>query len=466
MSNSSISIPSSPFNSDNEDESITVTTVRQRTSEDTYSCKPKPIQRQSHIIASTSPTHNSHSLISQNDKAAPVTAMKKKRPHSAVTPGPTKTKPFEMTRREEQKRKENKLASEYLTRDVDATVDQKIKQFKAIEMPSHVKEKRYEKIVRNQEEKKQKAKVEALKAIQTKMKPFSFIEREQKKYQIKRSISSPNLTMKSTKPDFEATPYPEHIFTNFASERRIEKENYRCIQKKLRQEMLLKKSHFPPRMESEFIKKKLQENKNSTQIQSQEKKIARREKTDLDRLYREYKAKIELKEENREHDENVKKRIEKKKPRPSSADGAYHRRFYAITMGTEKDQVGLESSYNLTTQLRMKLLDENRHKQMKREFEKDKLEKERDDRLRRRKLNNPVWENIKTEKMNRDPEQMKDEKIQEDKIRSKDYKLELIEMMARVENQPTLFQKQSQVKQFSFFINLLVYFAAKCEKNG
>ena len=75
----------------------------------------------------------------------------------------------------------------------------------------------------------------------------------------------------------------------------------------------------------------------------------------------------------------------------------------------------------------------------------DRVEAARSERARRRRVNNPVWENIKTEVDNRQIEELTRARLEQEKLRMKNYKLELEEMMRRVENQPTLFQKQSQV---------------------
>ena len=101
------------------------------------------------------------------------------------------------------------------------------------------------------------------------------LREEERVKALKRSDSSPNLrggvASSAGKPFFEAQPFPENIFTDFAEEqmkvwmlsperrqyRRIilqERLNYRAIQRKLRQDLLLAKSSFPPRMESEMIR--------------------------------------------------------------------------------------------------------------------------------------------------------------------------------------------------------------------
>ena len=75
----------------------------------------------------------------------------------------------------------------------------------------------------------------------------------------------------------------------------------------------------------------------------------------------------------------------------------------------------------------------------------------REDRERRRRVNNPVWDNIATDaNHNNNIRELTEKRKYAESMRMKNYKLELEEMMRRVENQPTLFQKQSQVCEFLF----------------
>merc|ERR1719264_1110264 len=84
-----------------------------------------------------------------------------------------------------------------------------------------------------------------------------------------------------------------------------ERLNYRAIQRKLRQDLLLAKSSFPPRMESEMIRKKLQQNKQQSQNSSSSKPKVKRHRTDLDRLYVEYQEKVARREKEAKEEELV-----------------------------------------------------------------------------------------------------------------------------------------------------------------
>ena len=501
---SSVSIPCSPLTSDSEDESHTGTTVRRISSQDVISggpirpksSKPRSLQRQSYIIRSQSSSNLSpnkstnscdqnrnnprlinttncditscsfdkenHRLSSEKEENVGI-KKQRARPRSAPPPkkfNPTVPEPFEMTKREEKKIKERELALQYVSNPVENKEESKkcSQQFKAIEMPDHVKEKRYENILKLQEERRRVAKEEAYTEMQKKMKPFSFVQREENKYKMVRSDSTPNLRASCNKPDFEATPFPEHIFTNFAEEQKKERENYRNIQKKLRQEMLLKKAAYPPRMESDMIKKKLQENKTQSKKSLHQPKKAKRERTDLDRLYREYQENLEKKQKIAKEKEDMltsgKAKLHQRKSkfgnRPSSADTFKRRPFSAISMATEKEADVLESSYNLTAKLRMQMLEEKQLREIQKKKQIEEEDQEREERGRRRRLNNPVWENIRNDLDNKEIELLTQERLEEEKVRLKNYKIELEEMMRRVENQPTLFQKQSQVRQLIF----------------
>ena len=355
---------------------------------------------------------------------------------------PTIPEPFEMTIREDNKRKDTLLALQVLKEKFDeehGKVEKSAdKHFRAIEVPDHVRENRYEKLVKHQEKKRRKAREEAKKELEKKIQPFSFVEREERKIQLRRSDSVPNLKLHNQK-HFQAHPFPEHLFTDFAYEQQKERENYREIQKKLRQEMLIKKSNFPPRMSADFLKKKMQENKELSKKSKRLSKKVKQEKTNLDRLYYEYRENLEKKK--LENDLSAAIKVAKLHERPSksvkkrplSADSA------------KKSSEDFEKSYNLTTQLRLKLLEEKEQRKAIAKVSLDREEKEREERARRRRMNNPVWDNIKNDFEQNNILELTQKRLDAEKIRMKNYKLELEEMMRRVENQPTLFQKQSQV---------------------
>ena len=370
---------------------------------------------------------------------------------------PTVPEPFEMTIREDNKRRERLLTiqtgviEKFNKPDESKTINHE-EHFRAIEMPSHVLENRYEKIVKMQQQKRKRAKEAAEKKIRETIRPFKFAEREEQKNNLRRSDSVPNLKINCQK-DFQANPFPEHLFTDFAHEQQREREHYREIQRKLRQEMLLKNSNFPPRMASEF-KKKMHENKGLSKQSTGLPRKVKRGKTDLDRLYREYQEKLERKRMENEMLVGIEKaKLHENIPppnsrrRPQSADSARPKRF-STNLDKRYEYEDMEKSYNTTAMLRLKML-----KERKMQHETDKMSKEaeemtREERLRRRRMNNPSWDNIRNVGGDKDGVIMEltRRRLEEEKVRMENYKLELEHIMARVENQPTLFQKQSQVR--------------------
>ena len=207
------------------------------------------------------------------------------------------------------------------------------------------------------------------------------------------------------------------------------------MQIKLRQEAMLKKASYPPRMQSELIKKKLQENVAARETRSAGPRRPREKKTELDRLYREYRENLERKQKLIEDMDKETLRIDKMKvgPRP------LQRRAVSGEV---------ESTTNLTTKLRLEVMQERRLREEYRKQKEAREEQVREERERNRRKNNPVWENIQRDlgsSHQTELERLKRERMEEDKRRMREYKVELEKMIKRVENQPTLFQKQSQV---------------------
>ena len=370
---------------------------------------------------------------------------------------PTVPEPFEMTIREDNKRRERLLTiqtgviEKFNKPDESKTINHE-EHFRAIEMPSHVLENRYEKIVKMQQQKRKRAKEAAEKKIRETIRPFKFAEREEQKNNLRRSDSVPNLKINCQK-DFHANPFPEHLFTDFAHEQQREREHYREIQRKLRQEMLLKNSNFPPRMASEF-KKRMHENKGLSKQSTGLPRKVKRGKTDLDRLYREYQEKLERKRMENEMLVGIEKaKLHENIPppnsrrRPQSADSARPKRF-STNLDKRYEYEDMEKSYNTTAMLRMKMLKERKMQHETDKMSKEAEEKTREERLRRRRMNNPSWDNIRNVGGDKDGVIMEltRRRLEEEKVRMENYKLELEHIMARVENQPTLFQKQSQVR--------------------
>ena len=176
------------------------------------------------------------------------------------------------------------------------------------------------------------------------------------------------------------------------------------------------------------LRKKLQQNK--SQVQSQSKpKVVRRHRSDLDRLYVEYKEKQERRVQEQQMEVSAgRARLHEReqktgRKRPSSADAAVRRRPFSV-MSFEPNVEGrsVESGYNLTAQLRMEALERKREEERKRKARGEREERERQERGRRRRLNNPVWENIKGDLEGGEVEQRTRERLEDERERTRQYR--------------------------------------------
>ena len=70
-------------------------------------------------------------------------------------------------------------------------------------------------------------------------------------------------------------------------------------------------------------------------------------------------------------------------------------------------------------------------------------------------MNNPGWDNIRNVGGDKSDviTELTRRRIEEERWRMDNYKLELERMITRVENQPTLFQKQSQVDKIAVILD-------------
>ena len=152
--------------------------------------------------------------------------VQRKRPQSA--PGrrkKLKPEPFQMTLREEARAREmmEAMKSDYAKKD-EVRKNEKKYRFQATKVPRHVRENRFEEIMRKKEERMKYAKEQAFEDAKLRMKPFSFQARDEKKYRMF-SESSPELrNMDRANRNFTAKPFPEHVFTEYANEQMKERE--------------------------------------------------------------------------------------------------------------------------------------------------------------------------------------------------------------------------------------------------
>lgn len=164
-------------------------------------------------------------------------------------------KPFDMTLRESNKtpRKTKAMIEldeerEYRERENEAECEKK---FKAKPVPAHVYMPLYDEIMEEKESKRRLVKEHSKEVMKSQEKPFTFMKREEeKKRQNKTKSRSMAEYDNQQKKEFQAHPFPSHIFDDSVTDRVKEEEEYRRLRMQIRSEKLLKTSSLPPNMAS------------------------------------------------------------------------------------------------------------------------------------------------------------------------------------------------------------------------
>lgn len=114
----------------------------------------------------------------------------------------------------------------------------------------------------------------------------------------------------------------------------------------------------------------------------------------------------------------------------------------------------MASTANMASQLRTHF-----NKAKKEVYDKEELlqrRKQLENEMRQLEMreNHPAWQKLRYEVVDRsEMEAKKSQRILEDRERAREYKLELEKMNMRVQNQPTLFERQSVVRTIYFFLD-------------
>ena len=179
-----------------------------------------------------------------------ASSYRKERQKSSWSPRTTIPEPFEMTWREERRRRNPPgpskclLEAEHqrLLREQEELAALSVK-FKAKEVPSYVKMPVYEKLRQEEEERRAKSRQKFAEQLVAEQEPFSFLERERSK---KENRLRSAAQKRGTKPGvFRAKPLPKHLFDDHSRERELENELYRQIRMHIRSEELLASSRLP-----------------------------------------------------------------------------------------------------------------------------------------------------------------------------------------------------------------------------
>ncbi|XP_023336377.1 trichohyalin [Eurytemora carolleeae] len=226
-------------------------------------------------------------------------------------------------------------------------------------------------------------------------------------------------------PTFKPVQVPKHTKVNLLGKIEREKEKRREQKKIESTQKLLATKPFSFMTRDETRKLGNQTDLYKLCLRTNQNMQSKRERTDLDRLYREY---MENKEKKRRLGEEAlkaeKMKLHDRKSSRSGSRGSSEeiKLRRPLSASILQERRNYEKNFNMATNLRMRLLQENKSRVEEERRREEKKEEERRERDRRRRMNNPVWDNIR------------------------EFKEEMEEMMRRVENQPTLFQKQGQVQ--------------------
>ncbi|KAL8173279.1 UNVERIFIED_CONTAM: hypothetical protein K2H54_043819 [Gekko kuhli] len=179
------------------------------------------------------------------------TLKKGRRRKKAWSPKLTVPEPFQMTIREAKKKQQNvkskaqiEMENNLLKKQLEEEAECQ-KQFRANPVPASVFIPLYHDIVKRNEERRKFIKDRRREILLTSQKPFSFIEREAQKKEMRtmqlKDLSTPDKKAKK----FKAKPVPKFIYSPEISERLKEEELYREIRIQMRSEELLHNSSLP-----------------------------------------------------------------------------------------------------------------------------------------------------------------------------------------------------------------------------
>ncbi|KAG5896171.1 hypothetical protein JTB14_016946 [Gonioctena quinquepunctata] len=378
-------------------------------------------------------------------RSAPNSPVKGKEKDGWTSDGITIPKPFQMTVRDE----ENKIVEELFVK-MNKPKEEKSEQFKAHEIPIESQIPLFDTIMADQERRSFMTKERRKAHLQAQMKPFSFTKRDEEIQELTRELSKSSPNLYSEPPlkikKFKAKPIPKNLFSNYIYRKMHEDEYYRALQKKIRAEEMLRASSLPPSMaKRERSESKMDVCPRSFRYTSREEKLPRKSKTVPN--FKAYHDKFE-----RELEE-LKNEFISTSPRPFKLKTSRRaRRNHRNSSASSSTKTPSPSSYDLTSVsrsnlaavLRIQSARQRLETEMMRKLEEAKLKEEARwrEKLMRKK---PVWEAL-AYSHEEDLAMRLQLRRDEEKLRNEEHTMRMQLMLGRVNQQPTLFERQSQVK--------------------
>ncbi|NWX41605.1 F161A protein, partial [Steatornis caripensis] len=186
-----------------------------------------------------------HSLPS-----SPAFRMIRKK-QKAWLPKVTVPEPFQMTIREARKKEQNvksksqiEIENNLLKKQLEEEAECQ-KKFRANPVPAAVFLPLYDEIVQRNEERRRSVKERSKLKLLASQKPFTFIEREKKKNEVRKMRSGDHSTPEKKTKLFKAKPVPKCVYSPAVNDKLKEEELYREIRIRMRAEELLRNSSLP-----------------------------------------------------------------------------------------------------------------------------------------------------------------------------------------------------------------------------
>ncbi|XP_023015946.2 uncharacterized protein [Leptinotarsa decemlineata] len=359
--------------------------------------------------------------------------------------GITIPKPFQMTVRDE----ENKIVEELFVK-MNKPKEEKPEQFKAHEIPIESQIPLFDKIMEDQERRSFLTKERRKADLQAQMKPFSFTKRDEEIQELTKELSKSSPNLYSDPPlkikKFKAKPIPKNLFSNYIYTKMHEDEYYRALQKKIRAEEMLRASSLPPSMaKREKSSSKMEVCPRSFRDSPKEGNILRKLKSVPN--FKAYHERFE------KELEELKYEFISTSPRPFKLKTSRRRkRNYSASSKSSSTKTPSPSSCNLSSVSRSNLaallrIQSARQKQeteMMTKLEEAKLKEEARwrEKLMRKK---PVWEAL-AYSHEEDLAMRLQLRKDEEKLRNEEHRMRMQLMLGRVNQQPTLFERQCQIK--------------------
>ncbi|XP_074143121.1 protein FAM161A isoform X2 [Sminthopsis crassicaudata] len=185
---------------------------------------------------------------------SPIVEKPQKKPKEWV-PKITVPKPFQMTIREERKKKEwlksrseTEMAIKLLNKQEGEVVQKR--RFRANPVPESVFLPLYHEILERNEERKKSVKERSKKILLASQKPFTFIAREEQKKEARKGQLAEEPKPEKRKNPFKAKPVPRSTYSPLLSDKLKEEAFFREIRVHLRAQKLLQNSSLPRTMQT------------------------------------------------------------------------------------------------------------------------------------------------------------------------------------------------------------------------